>query len=293
MRFGKAEKSLRNTRKGARAPSWRGRASCNLASTERVLEVLVAVGMLARDSDRYALSTRFREAVGRGPGGWPNFRKLWAHTPDFLRSGARLHAIDGSGAERAQAYLGAVSGLGTLFEDAAASLSEQLPARREILDVGAGSGVWSLSMLAKSSEARVTALDFEAVLPNFRARAERLGLLDRTQVVAANFHDFTLEPRSTAWCWPMCSASVESHREALVRRCTSCVPGGDMVIVDVLDGSGQDLAHADLALAMRPGGRAHPSAFLHGRTSSERDAVRRSSSTFGRGRKLGAWVATR
>lgn len=249
------------------------RASCDPEASDRVLDVLVAVGMLSREGARYAPSPRFREAVGRGPGGWPAFRALWAHTPTFLRKGTRFGAMDGSRSERAQAYSRAVSGLGELFEGAAALLSTQVPARQEILDVGAGSGVWSLAMLAKSPTARATALDFEAVLPNFRARAAGLGLGERTSAFAADYHElhdlpwFALAPRfDRVVLANVLHLESEAEAEALVSRCARLVvPGGDIVIVDVLDELGQEIARAayGLHLAMRTqGGRAHPGAFL-------------------------------
>jgi 2-polyprenyl-3-methyl-5-hydroxy-6-metoxy-1,4-benzoquinol methylase len=257
---------------------WRGpdtcaelarRASCDPAATERVLEVLLAVGALRRSGDHYALSERLSEAVGRGPGGWPAFRALWSHTPEFLRSGARLRSMDGSGAQRAEAYSATVSGLGELFGGAAALLSQRLPSRQQILDVGAGSGVWSLAMLQAVADARATALDFEAVLPNFRERAERLGLSARIEGVAANFHDFTLEPRfDRVVLANVLHLESEAGAAALVTRSAQLVtPEGDIVIVDVLDELGRQVAYAayGLHLAMRTqGGRAHPTSFLRG-----------------------------
>jgi 2-polyprenyl-3-methyl-5-hydroxy-6-metoxy-1,4-benzoquinol methylase len=256
---------------------WRGpdtcaelarRANCDPAATERVLLVLQAVGMLSRSGDLYALSERLSEAVGRGPGGWPAFRTLWAHTPQFLRSGARLRSMDGSGAQRAEAYSATVSGLGELFSGAATLLSQRVPARRQILDVGAGSGVWSLAMLLAVIDARATALDFEAVLPNFRERAARLGLSARVEGLAANFHDFTLEqPRfDRVVLANVLHLEPEAGAAALVTRSAQLViPEGDIVIVDVLDELGRDVAYAayGLHLAMRTqGGRAHPTSFL-------------------------------
>jgi len=66
--------------------------------------------------------------------------------------------------------------------------------------------------------------------------------------------------------WIDVGAESAAEAEALVSRCARLVvPGGDIVIVDVLDELGQEIAHAayGLHLAMRTqGGRAHPSCFL-------------------------------
>jgi ubiquinone/menaquinone biosynthesis C-methylase UbiE len=82
-----------------------------------------------------------------------------------------------------------VGRLGAMFAASAKELAGRVPASaKRILDVGCGSGIWSLSIAARSSDARVTGLDFPAVLQSFRAKAKELELTDRIDVIEGDVH---------------------------------------------------------------------------------------------------------
>lgn len=245
------------------------RTRCDALAVGKLLDVLVAAQLLTREGDVYAVVARVRAELLNGPGGYAAFRALWAHTPEFVRSGARLSAMDGASGERAAAYRDTVGGLGSLFEPAARLLADSLPARERILDVGAGSGVWSLEMLRSNASSHATALDFEQVLPSFRARAEQLGLGSRVATLGGDFQrvDLARTFERVILANVLHLEDEEGARELLAKAAAALVPGGDLVIVDVLDCVGQDLGYAAycLHLAMRTkGGVAHTSHKLRG-----------------------------
>lgn len=231
------------------------RAACDPLATARVLEVLVGAGVLEKSDGAFSVPGPLHGQLQRGPGGYPAHRALWSHTSRFLRGGERISAMDGASGERAAAYQGTVGGLGSLFDAAAQLLAQRLPHRLRILDVGAGSGVWSLAMLGQRDGARATALDFAAVLPRFRERAASLGRGDQVETIAGNFHDAALAPSfDRVVLANVLHLEDETSARDLVRRAAGWLePGGDLVIVDVLDSLGQDAAHAAYALhlAMR------------------------------------------
>jgi demethylspheroidene O-methyltransferase len=158
-----------------------------------------------------------------------------------------------------------VDGLAQLFAPAARLLADALPATGVILDVGAGSGVWSLAMLENEPLARVTALDLESVLPRFYARAVRLGQAARVDAIGGEYLHAVL-PRATYARVVLANVlHLESEAAAatlVARAADALAPGGRLVVVDVWDGGTprQHLAHAAYALhlAMRTQkGRAH------------------------------------
>jgi ubiquinone/menaquinone biosynthesis C-methylase UbiE len=172
--------------------------------------------------------------------------------------------MDGDAREREQAYAPAVSDLGRLFDGAAAELARQLAPARRVLDVGAGSGVWSLAMIAATPDARATALDLPPVLPAFLARAAALGLSERVSTIAGDFHEFVLPARAfdRVVLANVLHLEQEAAAQALVLSSSRALaPGGELVIVDMLPtGPHGALAHAayELHLAMRTrAGRAH------------------------------------
>jgi ubiquinone/menaquinone biosynthesis C-methylase UbiE len=162
---------------------------------------------------------------------------LWTHLPRFLSTGQRYAQMDGSTAERSAAYKELTKALGRLFHDAARQLAARLTPCERILDVGAGSGVWSLAMAERSDTAHITAIDLPQVLPAFEERAERLGLRDRTKLVAADYHSIELPSQAFDRVLLANVLHLEPPRSArsLLRRVTPALaPGGELVVIDVL-----------------------------------------------------------
>ncbi len=244
------------------------RAGCHAEAAERVLQLLACTGLLvASEASTWRLSTSARDAFAHVPGGLAAFVALYAHTPRFLSDGTRWSRLDGDARERAAVYADAVDGLAALFARAAHRLAAALPpARGAILDVGAGSGVWSLAMAEQDAGLCITALDFEAVLPRFYARAVRLGLAGRVDAMAGDYHELALPHGSYARVVlaNVLHLETEADAAALVAHAAAALaPGGRLVIADVWDGdtARQRLAQAAYALhlAMRSAvGRPHP-----------------------------------
>ncbi|MBV9947203.1 MAG: class I SAM-dependent methyltransferase, partial [Myxococcales bacterium] len=91
---------------------------------------------------------------------------------------------------------GSASDLGRFFEGAARALAARLPPAGRILDLGAGSGVWSLAMAEAGRlaglDGRATAVDVPEVLPSFHARAAAAGLADHVEATGGDFHEAPL-----------------------------------------------------------------------------------------------------
>ncbi len=207
-------------------------------ATALELDALVALGLAEARHGRFGAAER-PAGSARVPGPVPSGpdRDLWAHLPLFLRTGELYARMDGSTAERSAAYRDVTKTLGRLFGDAARELAAKLPHRERILDVGAGSGVWSLAMAERTSAARVTAIDLPAVLPTFEERVKGLGLEDRVEIVAADYRSIELpgEAFDRAVLANVLHLEPPHSAESLVRRVTAAlVPGGELVVVDAL-----------------------------------------------------------
>jgi ubiquinone/menaquinone biosynthesis C-methylase UbiE len=135
------------------------------------------------------------------------------------------------------------------------------PPGERVLDVGAGSGVWSLAMCARSPGTRVTALDLPAVLPGFLDRAERLGLAERIEAIPGDCHSTELHAASVDRIVLANILHLESpaHAAALMARIVPALKrGGELVVIDCLakEGGARETARAIYALhlAMRTDG---------------------------------------
>jgi 2-polyprenyl-3-methyl-5-hydroxy-6-metoxy-1,4-benzoquinol methylase len=210
----------------------------DVTATERILDVLAQVGVADCEHGSYAASTELSHLDALQLGGLDAIGALWSQVPAFLVHGERLTLMDGPPAVREAAYSGMVSGLARIFAEGARQLATTLSGSpTQILDVGAGSGIWSLAMAERHPEARVTALDFPTVLQAFRAQAEHMGLADRVETLAGDAHVLDL-PRQRFDRIVLANVlhlEPPAQAAALIRRvASSLVSGGDLVIVEML-----------------------------------------------------------
>jgi 2-polyprenyl-3-methyl-5-hydroxy-6-metoxy-1,4-benzoquinol methylase len=207
-------------------------------ATERILDVLAQVGVAECEQGQYAASAALRQLDDWQLGGIDALGALWSQVPAFLSRGERIAHMDGSLAVRETAYSGVVSPLAEAFSAGARQLAERLPGRpSHILDVGAGAGIWSLAMAERHPETRVTALDLPKVLEVFYQHAEQMGLADRIETIAGDFHDVELPQGRFDRVVLANVLRLESREQtaALIRRIVrSLVGGGDLVIIDML-----------------------------------------------------------
>ena len=213
------------------------RLGLDLRATTLLLDILATHGFAVREGGRLSAGPELL-ALTRSPGGSAFALGLWAHVEHFVRTGEPFTSMDLSAPERDSAYRSMVSDLAVLFEDQARALAARLPLRpRNILDVGCGSGVWSLALAERFGDARVTGLDLPSVLDNFAARAKAFALTDRTHTIASDMHEASI-PRATfdlAIIANVLRLEPPDRAESLVRRVAEGVlPGGAMLIIDAL-----------------------------------------------------------
>jgi ubiquinone/menaquinone biosynthesis C-methylase UbiE len=235
-------------------------------ATGLVLEALVTLGIASREGDAYDASPRMKALMpGRGPGS-DRRENLWGHTSTFLRTGEPITRMDGSPAEREASYRETVAWLGKLLDSTAKELASKLtqaPAR--VLDVGCGSGVWSLAIAERFPSAHVTGQDFPAVLEAFTARAQAMNLGDRTATIPGNMHEVDLPEGGFDLVMIANVLRLEPPDRAaalLARLATAVAPGGALLVVDALAGGTPERERARalyaLNLALRTqGGRVH------------------------------------
>jgi SAM-dependent methyltransferase len=237
----------------------------------RVLTMLRSLDVLTRDDAGRFAAGPMLVAEHAGPsGGAARTLQLWAGLGEYLRTGEC--ALDRVAAEvpRGPTYAEAVAGLGRLFRVASSDLAAALgpvPGEARLLDVGAGSGQWSLAMAVGQPEARVTALDLAPVLPRFLERAAELGLADRVDVLVGDYHQWAAELAPASFdriiAANVLHLETEDDATALIAALAPALrPGGELVIIDALPPGPflepAPLAAYGLSLGLRTGrGRPH------------------------------------
>lgn len=234
--------------------------TCSLAAgpTELLLDALIPLGVVRKDGETYTLSQLAEMLLS---GSYKNLGdEYWTHLPAFLQTGHPIAKMDDIAKSEAfyqtqAAVLGWM--LGPAAECAAHTLAGNLPPKAAILDIGAGSGVWSLTLAQQTADAHVTAVDWPTVLEVAAETAENLGLLNRLTTFAGNYHqvefpsgkfDLAILANVTHLETP------EGNRALLTKVGHALKPGGQVAVIDVFPGQAEgelNLSLYKLGLALR------------------------------------------
>ena len=225
---------------------------------ELLLDSLCAVGVLERYGDDFALAPvmRLLPSEERDLGD-----RHWQHLPSFLRDGEPL-ANPALAAQDSSHYRArAIAGQWTMTP-AALSVVKALEigtTRKglKILDLGAGSGVWSLTVAYSDPTAHVTAVDWPSALTGAEATAKGIELGDRFEMIPGDYREVPLPPSrfNLAIIANLTHLeSAEGNKTLFGRVYQALVPGGEMAVVDVFPGQAAGDMHRTLfalGLAMR------------------------------------------
>lgn len=238
-----------------------------------VLAALVASGLLVCADGLYALPADTSLSTSLEPAMLGALQQHFQYTTQLLRTGTPLPWMDQSEVQRVTSYGNLVSDLGRLYTDLADFLAQKLPRQpASILDIGCGSGVWSLAVAATNDRTRVTGNDLPEVLPAFSARAQRLGLAGRTALLPGDMNRVELPAGQFELVVIANVLRLEPAERAqrLVERGAAALgPGGQMLIIDALAAGTmqKELCRAayTLHLALRTGlGRVHSPSEIQG-----------------------------
>lgn len=226
--------------------------------TALMLQALVSLG-LVRECDHTYYVTSLAELLLAG-----SYRNLgdeyWGHLPTLLRTGQPLVRMDDvSQSETHYQSQAAILGwmLAPAAQCAAQFLADSLPAKAKILDLGAGSAVWSLTLAKHVTDANVTAVDWPAVLEVAAETARDLGLSDHLKTIAGDFHATPL-PEGQFHLAIIANVShlltPEGNVALLEKARRALLPDGRVAVIDVFPGQPEgDLNRAlyELGLALR------------------------------------------
>lgn len=215
------------------------------ASVEPVrlmLDVLCSLTVIEKYGDDYALAPVMHLVTERD-----RFMgdEYWKQLADRARreQGAATNGMPPS-EERDAAFRTTTASTQWIHTPAALTVAKTLEIgtkRRQlsILDLGATTGVWSLTMLHHDRASRATVIDSTEVLATAARMADDIGVADRMEAIAGDYRTAELLPGH----YDLVVAANLLHLEKeegcnrlLKRSYDALKPGGELVVVDLFEG---------------------------------------------------------
>ncbi|WP_263415936.1 methyltransferase [Terriglobus albidus] len=214
-----------------------------------IMNLLVGLGLLERSGDKYRLTPESEAfLVSTKPsfqGGMFKHisRQLlpkWLGLNEVVATGkpARSVNVEGDGAAFFQAF---VHDIFPMSYAATQVLAAHLAlGKREgtvrILDLAAGSGVWSIGLMQSGPNVEATAFDWEGVLPATRAMVERFGLTARYNFIAGDLNTTPFgSGYDVATLGHILHSEGAAHSQTLLKKTFDALkPGGTIVIAEFL-----------------------------------------------------------
>ena len=258
---------------GATAAAVASARGTDAGATERLLDALVSLGFLEKSGNVFAnspLAARFlakgsrddaRDALKHNLSLW----RRWSTLTDAVRAGHAVGVTEmADGGEDwtvpfiAAMHRGAASRAPLVVEAVGAE------GVRRMLDVGGGSGAYSIAFARASATLHAEILDLPAVLPIADGHVAEAGLADR---VATRAGDLRTDDLGSDYDLVLLSSichmlGPDENRDLLARAARALAPGGRVVVSDfVLDEDGTGPRQAVLfsinMLVGTPSGRSY------------------------------------
>jgi ubiquinone/menaquinone biosynthesis C-methylase UbiE len=187
--------------------------------------------------------------------------EYWHQLPEFLKSGTPMAKMD-TVEQSEEQYVKQVLALSWMLKPSAVAAGQMLGIGKQrkglnILDVGAGSAVWSLALAQADETSEVTALDWPKVLQIAEGQAKQCSMLDRFHKLPGNYHDTDLadETYDLAIVGNVTHIETPDGNTSLMKKVyKSLKTNGEIVIFDILSGQGKGNLSASLyamGLALR------------------------------------------
>lgn len=249
------------------------RCGADARAVELLLNALAAMGLLRKTGSRFSttpVSERYLTARGNADARaamlhqsslWPR----WARLSECVRAGTSVdyQEMAERGEEWTEPFIAAMH-LNAVERAGVVVPAVGVEGVRRMLDLGGGSGAYSIAFARAGKNLHAEILDLETVLPIARRHIEKAGLADRVTTRSGDLRMGALgSGYDLIFASAICHAFSEEENQSLVRRCHDALArGGRLVIQDfILDEDGTSPARAALfsitMLVATPQGRSY------------------------------------
>jgi len=217
----------------------------DLRATQTLLNALVAVGALAKEGEIFRNTPETARYLVAGS---PDYARpalmhtvhmfdTWATLTDCVRAGTSVipPGVDRRDEEWTESFIAAMH---RGAQGTAAQMVRAVGVKgvRRLLDVGGGSGAYSIAFARAGPSLRAEVFDLESVLPIARKHIDEAGVGERVATRAGNLRtDEFGEGYDLVLLSSICHMLNPEENQDLIRRCyRALAPGGRVVIRDFI-----------------------------------------------------------
>jgi len=221
------------------------RLGADLRGTAVLLDALAAMELLEKHDDVYRVPPTVADVLAAS--GSRSVTGMVCHLANCLRRWGRLAEVvkQGGPADQRPSIRGAegdresfIEAMNDIHRASAAPLVAELGplSFRHLLDVGGGSGTWTIAFLRAVPGATATLVDLPEVIPIARRRLADEGLGDRVTLVAGDYNADPL-PGGADFAWVSAifhQNSREQNRALAANVFRALEPGGRIAVRDIV-----------------------------------------------------------
>ena len=167
---------------------------CDSRAMERLLNALASLGLLKKEANLFSLSDQGKMLSSSHPETilpmMLHFNELWqkwSRLTDVVRTGKPVERLEGKKGEASlRAFIGAMHAIG---RNLAIEISEAFDGRRfrRLLDIGGGSGTYTIAFLRANVQMTAVLFDLAPVVSMAGERLQAEGLSDRATLAVGDF----------------------------------------------------------------------------------------------------------
>ena len=221
------------------------RLRCDQRGITALLDAMVALNLLTKRADRYlvppavakALTSDGANSVLAMAQHQANCLWRWSQLSKVVKTGRpaectpSIHGVKGDAAS----FIGAMHAINV--QDADVVVRDLRPLRfKRLLDVGGGSGTWTMAFLSQHPSATAIIFDLPHVVPMAEKRLTAAGLQKRVTLVAGDFYKSQLPPGADlAWVSAIVHQNCRQENQRLFSKIYQALDkGGRIAIRDII-----------------------------------------------------------